>query len=98
MDSLSQIADVVIGVDTHIATHSAAAVDTRTGAVLAEVTVAATPGGYETLVEFADEHPGLRAWAIEGTGGHGAGLARHLGRRDELVVELDRPERARRRS
>ena len=47
MDSLSQIADVVIGVDTHIATHSAAAVDTRTGGVLAEVTVEATPEGYE---------------------------------------------------
>ncbi len=98
MDSLSQIADVVIGVDTHVATHSAAAVDTRTGGVLAEVTVEATPDGYEALVEFADQHPGLRAWAIEGTGGHGAGLARHLARRDELVVELDRPERARRRN
>jgi transposase len=98
MDSLSQIADVVIGVDTHIATHSAAAVDTRTGGVLAEVTVEATPEGYEELVQFADEHAGLRAWAIEGTGGHGAGLARHLARRDELVVELDRPERARRRN
>lgn len=44
MDSLSQIADVVIGVDTHVATHSAAAVDTRTGGVLAEVTVEAAPG------------------------------------------------------
>jgi transposase len=98
MDSLSQIADVVIGVDTHIATHSAAAVDTRTGVVLAEVTVEATSDGYEALVEFADQHPGLRAWPIEGTGGHGAGLARHLARSDELVVELDRPERARRRN
>lgn len=98
MDSLSQIADVVIGVDTHVATHSAAALDTRTGGVLAEVTVEATPDGYEALVEFADEQPGLRAWAIEGTGGHGAGLARHLARGGELVVELDRPERARRRN
>jgi transposase len=98
MDSLSQIADVVIGVDTHVATHSAAAVDTRTGGVLAEVTVEATPEGYEALVQFADEQPGLRAWAIEGTGGHGAGLARHLARGDELVVELDRPERAKRRN
>ena len=98
MDSLSQIADVVIGVDTHVATHSAAAVDTRTGGVLAEVTVEAAPDGYEALVEFADQQPGLRAWAIEGTGGHGAGLARHLARRGELVAELDRPERARRRN
>jgi hypothetical protein len=40
----------------------------------------------------------LRAWAIEGTSGHGAGLARHLAHREELVVELDRPERAKRRN
>jgi len=78
MDSLSQIVDVVLGVDTHVATHSAAAVHARTGGVLAEVTVEATPEGYQALVQFADEQPGLRAWAIEGTGGHGAGLARHL--------------------
>jgi len=98
MDSLSQIADVVIGVDTHVATHSAAAVDTRTGGVLAEVTVEAAPDGYEALVQFADQQSALRAWAIEGTGGHGAGLARHLACRGELVAELDRPERARRRN
>ena len=30
------------------------------------------------LVEFADQYAVLRAWAIEGTGSHGAGLTRHL--------------------
>src|SRR5215472_14972939 len=98
MTSLSEIAEVVIGVDTHVCTHSAAAVDARTGGVLGEVRVEATPGGYQALVEFADRYSGLRAWAVEGTGGHGAGLARLLARRYELVVELDRPERARRRN
>ncbi len=34
--------------------------------------------------------------AIEGTGG-GAGLTRHLARAEEVVHELDRPERAKRR-
>jgi hypothetical protein len=58
--------------------------------VLAEVTVETTPEGCKAFVQFADEQPGLRAWAIEGTGGHGAGLARHLAR-GELVVELDLP-------
>jgi len=98
MDSLSEIFDVVIGVDTHVATHSAAALDTRTGGVLAEITVDTTTDGYEALVEFASEQSGLRAWAIEGTSGHGAGLTRHLTKRDELVVELDRPERTKRRN
>jgi hypothetical protein len=98
MTSLQDIAEVVIGVDTHVHTHSAAAVDARTGGVLAEVTVAADAGGYRELLGFAGEHAGLRAWAIEGTGGHGAGLARLLAGRSELVVELDRPERAKRRN
>jgi transposase len=98
MTSLSEIAEVVIGVDTHVATHSAAVVDARTGGVLGELTVQATPKGYQQLVDFAGEHSGLRAWAVEGTGGHGAGLARLLARRYELVLELDRPERARRRN
>jgi len=98
MDSLSEIVDVVVGVDTHVATHSAAVVDTHTGGVLAEITVEANLDGYEALVEFANEHDGLRAWAIEGTSGHGAGLARHLAKTNELVVELDRPVRQKRRN
>ncbi len=70
--------DVVIGVDTHVHTHSAAVLDTATGGVLDEITVEATPEGYVELVEFANNHATLRAWAIEGTSGHGAGLSRHL--------------------
>lgn len=98
MNSLTDLVDAVIGVDTHVLTHTAAIVDARTGGVLAELTVDATAAGYAELVAFADEHAALRAWAIEGTGGHGAGLARHLEGRNELVVELDRPERAQRRN
>lgn len=97
MNSLSEIVEVVIGVDTHVETHTAAVVDARTGAVLEELTVPTTPRGYQELVDLADAHSELRAWAVEGTGGHGAGLARHLARGEELVVELDRPERAKRR-
>ncbi|GAA2503228.1 transposase [Terrabacter carboxydivorans] len=98
LTDLGEVVDVVIGVDTHVLTHSAAVVDARTGGVLGEVTVEATADGYTQLQAFADEHATLRAWAIEGTGGHGAGLARHLARHAEVVVELDRPERARRRN
>lgn len=98
LTDLREVVDVVIGVDTHVHTHSAAVVETGTGGVLDEITVEATADGYARLVEFADEHAVLRAWAIEGTGGHGAGLARHLAGREELVVELDRPERAHRRN
>lgn len=98
MNSLTDLVDVVIGVDTHVLTHTAAVIDAGTGGVLAQLTVDATAAGYAELVEFADAHAGLRAWAIEGTGGHGAGLTRHLEAQGELVVELDRPERAHRRN
>ncbi|AKU14773.1 IS110 family transposase [Luteipulveratus mongoliensis] len=97
MTSLTDVVDVVIGVDTHVATHSAAAVDARTGGVRGEITVEATAAGYARLVAFADEHAVLRAWAIEGTSSHGAGLTRLLSGRQEMVVELDRPQRAQRR-
>jgi transposase len=98
MSMLAELVDVVIGVDTHKHTHTAALCDARTGAVLARTTVTADGDGYAELVAFADEHTGLRAWAIEGTGGYGAGLTRHLAARQELVVELDRPQRPKRRA
>lgn len=70
--------------------------DARTGGVLARATVSTDPDGYAELLGVAEAHSGLRAWALEGAGGYGAGLARYLAEIEELVVELDRPARARR--
>lgn len=98
MTMLADLVEVVIGVDTHSETHTAAVLDARTGGVLGIATVTADPDGYAELVALADQHSGLRAWAMEGTGGYGAGLARHLADGDELVVELDRPKRPARRA
>lgn len=95
---LAEVVEVVIGVDTHTDTHTAAVVDARTGTVLARATVTADPDGYDELLALAEEHSGLRAWAIEGTGGYGAGLTRHLTAVEEVVVELDRPKRPARRA
>ena len=53
--------------------------------------MAATAAGHAELVVFANSYPMVRAWAIEGTGGHGAGLTRHLLESlesPELVFEL----------
>ena len=55
LTDLREVVDVVIGVDTHVHTHSAAAVDARTGGVLGEVTVEATADGYTQLAAFAEE-------------------------------------------
>ncbi len=98
MSMLAELVEVVIGVDTHSQTHTAAVVDARTGGVLARATVPADPDGYAELVALAERHAGLRAWALEGTGGYGAGLARHLEQGGELVIELDRPKRPARKA
>lgn len=97
MTMLAELVDVVIGVDTHKHTHTAAVIEATTGAVLETVTVETDPAGYDELVAMADRASGLRAWSIEGTGGYGAGLVRHLAHQ-EWVIELDRPNRPARRN
>jgi transposase len=98
MTMLTDLVEVVIGVDTHKHTHTAAVLDAATGAVLARVAVTADSDGYAELSALAEQHSGLRAWALEGSGGYGAGLARHLAEHGELVIELDRPVRPKRRA
>jgi transposase len=97
MAMLADTVDVVIGVDTHKHTHTAAVVTAATGAVIEQVTVPATPAGYRRLLRLAGQQPGQRVWAVESTGGYGAGLTRFLQAHGEQVVELDRPKRAARR-
>jgi transposase len=90
--------DYVVGVDTHRDQHVLAVVVVPTGAVIAQRSVAATARGYVAALRFADEFaPGRRLWAIEGAGHYGAGLARHLTGRDEMVHESARSSRAERR-
>src|SRR5215218_6867070 len=97
MAMLADSVEVVIGVDTYKHTHTAAVVVVATGATTATMTVAATPAGYQQLLELAGQHGRPRVWAIESTGGYGAGLTRLLHAHHEQVVELDRPKRAARR-
>ena len=97
LTDLREAVDVIIGVDTHVHTHSAAALDARTGGVPAQITVPATAAGYTELVEFADAHAGLRAWTIEGTSGARCRPDRGADQTKELIIELDRPQRPQRR-
>jgi transposase len=97
MAILAELVDLVIGVDTHKDTHTAAVVVAATGALVEQLTVPATPAGYRQLLKLAGGQPGQRVWAVEGTGGYGAGLTRFLHGHAEQVVELDRPKRAARR-
>jgi transposase len=90
--------DYVVGVDTHRDEHVLAVVAAPAGAVVAGQVVAANGPGYRRSLQFAERYaPGRRAWAIEGTGSYGAGLARYLAQQGETVLELSRTPRAERR-
>jgi hypothetical protein len=89
--------EYVIGVDPHRDAHALAVVDAGSGGLAFETQVAATAHGYLEALASAQVHaPGQRAWAIEGTGCYGAGLARFLAEQGELVVEVGRLRRQRR--
>ena len=89
--------DYVLGVDTHRDEHTLAVVASPTGAMIAGAAAATSGRGYRELLAVAEEHaPGRRAWAVEGSGSYGAGLARFLAERGETVLEVSRtaaPER-----
>jgi transposase len=82
-------ADLAVGVDTHLDTHTAAICDDR-GRVLAQLQVAATAAGYGELLAWAGATAAGRelAWAVEGTRHYGLGLARHLTAAGQRVSEI----------
>jgi transposase len=89
--------DYVVGVDPHRDTHALVIVHAATGVAVFGAEVAASERGYVQALRLAErEAPGRRAWAIEGTGSYGAGLARCLARRGERVLEVGRTRRERR--
>jgi transposase len=90
--------DYLLGVDTHRDEHALAVVTAPAGAVIAGTAAPANARGYRELLRVAVRHaPGRRAWAIEGSGSYGAGLARFLARSGEIVLEVSRVPRTERR-
>jgi transposase len=86
---------VAIGVDTHKDEHVAVAYD-RVGRQRASCSRPATSAGYLALLHWA-QALGEPAFAIEGTGSYGAGLARFLLSLGTPVFESERPQRRDRR-
>ena len=79
---------IVVGIDPHKQTHTAVAVDSATGRVLAELTVPARTPGFERLVEWVRRLDEDRTFAIE-DGRHVSGhLERHLIARGERAVRV----------
>jgi transposase len=86
---------VAIGVDTHRATHTAVALD-RLGVQVGSIEIETTSSGYLQLLRFA-QALGEPAFALEGAGSYGAGLARVLVAAGLPVYEVERPCRRERR-
>jgi transposase len=90
--------DYVVGVDTHRDEHLLVVLAAPAGALVAQQAVSANARGYREALRFAEQYAGgARAWAVEGVGHYGAGLARFLGGRGETMLESSRVPRAERR-
>jgi transposase len=94
---VTELVDYVVGVDTHRDEHTLALLEARSGALLAQRTVASNGCGYAQALRFAQQGEGARVWALEGAGHYGAGLARYLSERGETVLEVGRSPRSERR-
>ena len=88
--------EVILGVDTHLDVHVAVLIDV-VGRVVATNSVPTTAIGYEQLIEWAGSFGRVSRAGVEGTGTYGAALARHLRERGVQVLEINRPDRSRRR-
>jgi hypothetical protein len=88
---LAELVDVVIGVDAHTDTHTAAVVSAA-GAVLAEFTVAADDDGAAVLSAWASNQAGglRRQWVIDGARSHGIGVTRFMLSAGEAVLDAAR--------
>lgn len=89
--------EVILGVDTHLNTHVGAVIS-ETGKLLGTLSVSADTAGYLKLLTWANSLGHLRRAGVEGTGTYGAGLARVLRDHEVEVPEVNRPDRATRRS
>ena len=93
---MSMVRSVVGGVDTHADVHVAAAID-HNGGLLGIESFTADQAGYESLVGWLVGFGEVTRIGVEGTGSWGVGLARFLHSQDVVVVEVDRPNRQKRR-
>lgn len=89
--------DVIGGVDTHGATHHAAALDAATGKLLGDQEFRTTLAGYQQLLSWLRTFGRVAEVGVEGTGSFGAGLFRYLSSEGITVIEVDRPNRRARR-
>lgn len=97
LHNFPQAGEVILGVDTHLDVHVGVVID-AVGRLQGTLAIATNPGGYEELLRWAQGFGSLHRAGVEGTGSYGAGLTHFLEDSGIQVVEVIRPDRARRRS
>jgi transposase len=97
MTIVEAVRGITGGVDTHRDVHVAAALDPL-GGLLGTESFCTDPAGYKALLSWLEGFGTVTKIGVEGTGSYGAGLARHLRRSGVEVIEVDRPNRQKRRS
>ncbi|RZL87602.1 MAG: IS110 family transposase [Variovorax sp.] len=97
MEKVESQAEVILGVDTHLDVHVGVVIDT-VGRVQGTLAIATTLDGYKQLLTWAQAFGVLLRAGVEGTGSYGSGLTRYLETRGIAVIEVNRPDRSRRRS
>jgi transposase len=98
MPRVADVADAVIGGDTHADTHTLEMV-TAAGVVIATTTVTNDRRGFAAVLSFIAAHaPGPGVFiGLEGTGSYGVGLRRALTAAGLPVVEVEQPSKKTRR-
>lgn len=89
--------EVILGVDTHLDKHVGAVISVA-GKLLATQAVETTTAGYLQLLAWARSLGDVRRAGIEGTATYGSGLTKVLRDNNIEVFEVNRPDRATRRS
>jgi transposase len=87
-----QLEEVVLGIDTHLKTHTAVLVD-LVGRQVDVKTFPTSKRGNQALLEWAQRRGTVRRAGVEGTGSYGVALARRLAQEGIEVFEVTRPKR-----
>jgi transposase len=87
---------LILGVDTHAETHTAAVIDER-GRLIDTLEIATTLDGFARLLAWASALGRVRTAGVEGTGAYGRSLATFLIEHNVTVFEVNRPNRQHRR-
>lgn len=97
MEQMDSHAEVILGVDTHLDIHVGVVID-QVGRLQGTHSIATNALGYEELLSWAQKFGNLKRAGIEGTASYGAGLTRLLQANGVTVIEINRPNRTRRRN